>query len=669
MNRFALAERFVNNSIIYLLSNLQIQVICAIFLLILEISYFHKRKIHILSSLIFTGIMILAALLIGTDIFSTLSSIYINKLPPLCLKLSFQLDTFITELIMVLIYMYVSIVNNDKQKLSIVTNVIASLIFLSSLIMIFAGKLDLNIVNSRVYASGNIKTIYFINSSICAVLTLFCSIRGFIKNPKGFIRSKHRYVVFTMTVWILTIILQTFAPQNNHLSCGAITIMVFLMYLGLETPDDYIDRETELLNGYALKLFIQEKMNIKQKFYIINLDIENLGAIEARFGETVKNHLLSEISDYLSFKIPFDIFHAKPNSFTIILPYIKKIQHFNHVDLLLDELNRRMNKNWKIDSYSIQPTTHCDFIFYPADVPQNITCTEFIDLIYAWHEFSEESGFVRRADAKMIQNQERQKIILKIVQDAIKTDGFEMFYQPIYCIPERKFTNAESLVRLKDKTTIGFISPEEFIPLAEKNGLIMELSEKIFEQVFSFLKNNKDDLQQLHHIEVNLSGVQSVDADLPELMATLLKKHEIAPERINLEITESTSISSGYMLRKNMDELKLLGCTFSMDDFGTGYSNLSQIAKVDYELIKIDKSLLWPCFDDKNPDQEKAKILLDNLIPMILKMGMKIVVEGVETKEQYDYLESMGVTYIQGYYFSKPLNQQDYLEFLKKNQS
>lgn len=667
MNRFAFAERFVNNSIIYLLSNLQIQVICAIFLLILEISYFHKRKIHILSSQIFTGIMIAAALLIGTDIFSTFSSIYINRMPKLCLKLSFQMDTFITELIMVLIYMYVSIVNNDKQKLSIFTNIIASIIFLTSVITIFAGQLDLNIVNSRIYTSGNVKTIYFINGIICAILTLFCSIRGFIRNPKGFIRSKHRYVVFTMAIWIATIVLQTFASQNNHLSCAGITIMVFLMYLGLETPDDYIDRETGLLNSYALKLFIQEKMNLKRKFFVINLDLENLDAIETGFGEEAKNQFLTEIANYLSFKIPFDIFHQKQNSFTILLPYLKQMKLFNHVDLILDELDKRMNRQWKINQYSIQAKVHYDFIFYPTDVPKDTSASEFINLINIWHEFSDEKGFVRRADNKFIQNQTRQKAILTIVQDAIKNDAFEMFYQPIYCIPEKKFTNAESLVRLKDKTTIGFISPEEFIPLAEKNGLIMDLSEKIFEQVFSFMNTHNDDLQQLHHIEINLSGIQSVDADLPELMAKLINKYEIKPERINLEITESTSISSGYMLHKNMNELKLLGCTFSMDDFGTGYSNLSQIAKVDYELIKIDKSLLWPCFDDKNPDQEKAKILLNNLIPMILKMGMKIVVEGVETKEQYDYLESMGVTYIQGYYFSKPLNQQDYLEFLKKN--
>jgi sensor c-di-GMP phosphodiesterase-like protein len=91
------------------------------------------------------------------------------------------------------------------------------------------------------------------------------------------------------------------------------------------------------------------------------------------------------------------------------------------------------------------------------------------------------------------------------------------------------------------------------------------------------------------------------------------------------------------------------------------------MAKIDYELIKIDKSLLWPCFDKNNPVQENAKIILENLITMILKLGKKIVVEGVETKDQLDYLEKLGVTYIQGFYFSKPLPADEYLQFLENN--
>ena len=171
----------------------------------------------------------------------------------------------------------------------------------------------------------------------------------------------------------------------------------------------------------------------------------------------------------------------------------------------------------------------------------------------------------------------------------------------------------------------------------------------------------------VNHIEVNLSGLQSVDANLPKLMKSLLMKHNISPDCVNLEITESIAVTSGYMLQKNMDELRKFGCSFSMDDFGTGYSNLSRIAKADFEMIKIDKSLLWPCFNKEETEGTKnAKILLENMIGMLLKMGREIVVEGIETKEQFDYLEGLGITYAQGFYFSRPLPEAEFLKFIKE---
>ena len=171
----------------------------------------------------------------------------------------------------------------------------------------------------------------------------------------------------------------------------------------------------------------------------------------------------------------------------------------------------------------------------------------------------------------------------------------------------------------------------------------------------------------MNHVEVNLSGLQSVDANLPKLMKSLLMKYNISPDCVNLEITESIAVTSGYMLKKNMEELRKFGCSFAMDDFGTGYSNLSRIAKADFELIKIDKSLLWPCFKENGTEGTKnAKILLENMISMLLKMGRKIVVEGIETKEQFEYLESLGITYAQGFYFSKPLCEDDFLKFIEE---
>ena len=373
------------------------------------------------------------------------------------------------------------------------------------------------------------------------------------------------------------------------------------------------------------------------------------------------------MSEFVLKSFTFPVFHAASDSITLIVPNNKRIEHNFYIDVILKRLRERLEEAWFVGENSFYLSSHCDFIVYPDDLNTEISIHEFMSLINEWHFYSKDLGFVRQANPELVKNRKRHNKIVKLVREAIDNDGIEMYYQPIYEVQSKKFTNFEALVRLKDTKTYGYISPEEFIPLAEKHGLIMRLSDKIFNQVFDFVASNNIADKKISHIEVNLSGLQSVDAALPEQMTQLLRKYNLNPNIVNLEITESIAITSSFMLKKNMDELKKIGCTFSMDNFGTGYSNLSQMAKIDYELIKIDKSLLWPCFDKNNPVQENAKIILENLITMILKLGKKIVVEGVETKDQLDYLEKLGVTYIQGFYFSKPLPADEYLQFLYAN--
>jgi c-di-GMP phosphodiesterase len=128
-----------------------------------------------------------------------------------------------------------------------------------------------------------------------------------------------------------------------------------------------------------------------------------------------------------------------------------------------------------------------------------------------------------------------------------------------------------------------------------------------------------------------------------------MKEYRISPDFMNLEITETASVKSREMLHRNMLQLRDMGCSFSMNDFGTGYSNLSQMAEVVYDLAKLDKSLIWPCFYEEN---KKACAILDNVIHILLELNVKILEEGVETKEMTYYLSCQGVTYLQEYYFS-----------------
>ena len=195
--------------------------------------------------------------------------------------------------------------------------------------------------------------------------------------------------------------------------------------------------------------------------------------------------------------------------------------------------------------------------------------------------------------------------------------------------------------------------------------MIHDLGNQVFHKVCQFARENKLEEFGVHYIEVNLSGVQFMDDRLNEMLSDCVKEYGISPEFINLEVTETAAIEAASMLEYNMHRLKERNFKFSMDDFGTGYSNLAKIAQSNFDMIKLDKSLIWPCFDKATANE--ARIILESSVDMILKLGKDIVAEGVETKAQVDYLTELGVEYLQGYYFSKPIPENQYLEFLKQN--
>ena len=563
-------------------------------------------------------------------------------------------------------YLYITFLQGRRQHIKLSDGLRIFSMYGIGVIVIFGINFFTKNEAQGLFAFNIINIIINAISLFFALMTIIETASFFKKNPDSFFRGKRRYIYWTTVVWIILAIVQLLQPRTTISSMGVFA-MCFLMYMGLETPGNFIDPVTNAMNITALRQFLQDYISNKKVFFLLNIDVEDYDSIEEQFGENIATSLIAEISEFVLKSFTFPVFHAAPNSITLIIPNNKRIEHKFYIELIIKRLQERLTALWSIGDNSFYISSHCDFIVYPDDLNTDISIHEFMSLINDWHFYSKDLGFIRQASPSLVKNRKRHNKIVKLIREAIDNDGIEMYYQPIYELKTKKFSNFEALVRLKDNKTYGYISPEEFIPLAEKHGLIMKLSDRIFNHVFDFVSSYNLGDKGINHMEVNLSGLQSVDAALPEQMSQLLKKYNLNPNIINLEITESIAITSSFMLKKNMDELKKIGCTFSMDDFGTGYSNLSQMAKVDYELIKIDKSLLWPCFDNNNPVQKNAKIILDNMITMILSLGKKIVVEGVETKEQLEYLDKMGVTYIQGYFFSKPLPAAEYLKFLEEN--
>ena len=241
----------------------------------------------------------------------------------------------------------------------------------------------------------------------------------------------------------------------------------------------------------------------------------------------------------------------------------------------------------------------------------------------------------------------RQQKLEKLLNKAVDGTGLEIFYQPINQPETKKILGFEALLRLRDKQG-EMISPEEFIPVAERLGLINDIGKWVLQGAVKTAKEWSDDT----FISVNLSSIQFEQGDLPRFIEDLLLKHNFPAERLEVEVTESLLIRDDGSTQKQLAQIKSMGVSIAMDDFGTGYSSLGYLWKYGFDKLKIDRSFLL------GYDQDPKK--LEKVIGSIIHLGhcidMNVTIEGVESAEHISFLKGMGCDQLQGYYFGKPMN-------------
>jgi len=228
---------------------------------------------------------------------------------------------------------------------------------------------------------------------------------------------------------------------------------------------------------------------------------------------------------------------------------------------------------------------------------------------------------------------------------------FEVYYQPIVAVQEdgTPCCGAEALVRW-NSSVLGFVSPEDFIPLAEYLGLINPIGEFVLEQAAKRCKYWNDMGHPNYKVNVNLSVVQLLQNDIIKKIKKVLDETRINPRNLTLEVTESLAINDMEHMKRILSEIKSLGVKVALDDFGTGYSSLNHIREMPIDVIKIDR-----CFIEHLGEDDFSDAFVKMVNELANTIGVKVCVEGVETKLQLDVASDMKVSMIQGYYFGKPM--------------
>ena len=278
---------------------------------------------------------------------------------------------------------------------------------------------------------------------------------------------------------------------------------------------------------------------------------------------------------------------------------------------------------------------------------------------YVRATLSEERAKLILATDQMISKFKEKDIVEQETTNALLDDRVEVFLQPIYSNSDCRFTSAEALARIRRQDG-SMLPPGKFISLAEENGQIVQLGERVFEKVCQFLTDIDITKCGLHYVEINLSVVQCEKRDLADRLISIAQKYQINPGFINLEITETASISARKALLENMKKLIDYGFSFSLDDFGKGESNLMYVVEMPVSIVKLDMDLSKAFFQTP-----KAKQVVRAVISMAHGMGLRIVSEGIETEEEAKAMRQEGIDYIQGFYYSRPLPMGTFLEFLE----
>ncbi|MBL4711483.1 MAG: EAL domain-containing protein, partial [Gammaproteobacteria bacterium] len=245
------------------------------------------------------------------------------------------------------------------------------------------------------------------------------------------------------------------------------------------------------------------------------------------------------------------------------------------------------------------------------------------------------------------------------LRHALENNEFYLKFQPLMEARTQSIIAAEALIRWDD-AELGAISPEEFIPLAEESGLIVEIGSWVLDTALTNVKKWRENSDYGEfYVAINLSSRQFRGKDIVQNVADGLQRHGLPGSALVLEVTERLLMKDVPHVISILNQFKEMGVRLSIDDFGTGYSSLSYLKRFPFDVLKIDKSIINDIGDD--PDD---RALCDAIIAMAHSLGLGVIGEGVETKEQYDFLVERGVEVIQGYYVSVPLINEDFLKFI-----
>ncbi len=631
--------------------NIHYSIAAGCFLLIISWFYLRQNHLPILRSYIYRTMMFGAIAAVFLEVITVTMDMHHTQIPLGLITLGDILFLLATQLGAFLLSVYTFIITGylkDKGKRKLLTlSIPYSLSVLCILLSPFGTWGAFYLDASGAYYRGLTHIVLY----VVAFVYLLISMR-MIFHSRHEIANRRSVVIYVFILIVLSSMLIQFYYPHLMLNNASYALAVMMVYCSLELPSDRLDPLTGAFNRNSAHILLDALYEEERPFSLLLVSMKDFKTVNVEFGNQVGDLVLQEVFRTLHARYPkYYIFRCEGDVFGVILRNrsINKMQ----VQAYFDQLEHV----WDIGQAKIHVTARMGGLNY-QDCNSAVSLFSAVErILQVFHAKSETDVLV--ADAQFFESYQRENDMEKALERAVEQDSLQVVFQPIH-YGKNQVMSMEALARLIDPV-LGFISPDDFIRIAEQNGSILQVGEQIFHKVCHFVQHNEAALQSVKYVSVNLSMAQCMQEHVVDDYLAIVRAHSIDPQKLCLEITETESTSSFARVRHTMEEFSCYGFRFSLDDFGTGYANFQYLSELPFANVKLDKSLLWSAMNSP-----KQMNFLHSVARAMESLELMTICEGVENEAQISILEGIGVRVHQGYFYSRPLPEADLLAYLGK---
>lgn len=486
-----------------------------------------------------------------------------------------------------------------------------------------------------------------------AVILIVCN--KYIVN-KGYFFS---IILFIVNAFFL--VLQCILPEWKQ-SLFVFAISMFILVSYMQRPDLMVNPLFDAMSKQAFVISSTRNLKAKNKTVIALIKISNYKNLKMYVGQQVYLECIKRISGEIknlleAHRIFGDVFYLEHGTYAISInnKMSDKIKRF------FDEINYNLHQELVVNNFNILFDSKICVVSIPDEIEDIDYLREFTKIFN--HIIPKTDKVVYYSDISVTKEFQIKNKLKQIVERAISQNNFIVYYQPIYGVKENSYVSAEALVRINDPE-FGLIYPDIFIPYAEKNNYIHSIGDYVFENVCKFIASEEFKLSSLKYIEMNLSTAQCLEENFVKKISGIMQRYQITTEEIRFEITEETADLQPAIVENSIKAIHDMGIKFALDGYGTGYSNIKRFNSLPFDVVKLDKA-----FVEKSKDPQ-IQLIIQDTIKMFKKLGKKVLVEGIESSELENLYKNIdcdfvqGCEYLQGFFYSRPMPQDEFIRFI-----